>query len=167
MRKFEQQQDRFVDEYLIDFNGKQACIRAGYNAKSAARQAVRLLDMPRIQELLTIKKKAISSKLEISQQRTLLEIGRIAFSDIRKLFKEDGTMKKFNELDDDTAASLAAVDTEELILEGVSIGRTKKIKMWDKGKALEMLARHYGLLGEEDKNDMKFSVVIKKGDGKP
>jgi phage terminase small subunit len=170
MRKFEEQRARFIDEYLVDFNGKQACIRAGYAAKHAARQAVRLLEMPDIQNALTIKKKQISSKLEISQQRTLLEIGRIAFSDIRKYFNEEGQLRKPSELDDDASAVVSAVESEELTADNMHIGFTKKIKLWDKNRALEMLAKHYGLLGDEDKNDMKFHVTIKKAgadNGKP
>ncbi|MBF1023486.1 MAG: terminase small subunit, partial [Lachnospiraceae bacterium] len=34
---------RFVDEWLIDFNGTQAAIRAGYSEKTAAATAARLL----------------------------------------------------------------------------------------------------------------------------
>lgn len=36
-------QARFVREYLVDLNGTQAAIRAGYSAHTAAAQAVRLL----------------------------------------------------------------------------------------------------------------------------
>ena len=36
-------QRRFVDEYLIDLNGTQAAIRAGYSARTANEQAARLL----------------------------------------------------------------------------------------------------------------------------
>lgn len=36
-------QDRFIQEYLIDLNGTQAAIRAGYSAKTAQEQSSRLL----------------------------------------------------------------------------------------------------------------------------
>lgn len=36
-------QQRFVEEYLVDLNGTQAAIRAGYSAKTANEQAARLL----------------------------------------------------------------------------------------------------------------------------
>jgi phage terminase small subunit len=163
--KHNDQQERFCEEYLIDFNGTAAVIRAGYSKRSAARQAVRLLAMPHVQESLRQKKAVIKSKLQISQQRTLLEIGRLAFSDIRKAFTDDGRLKPIHELDDDTAAAIAAFDCEELFeyMDGDKspLGQIKKYKFWDKLRALEMLAKHYGLLGDEDKNDMKFSVVIK------
>jgi phage terminase small subunit len=36
-------QERFVDEYLVDLNAKQAAIRAGYSPKSAHVEGSRLL----------------------------------------------------------------------------------------------------------------------------
>lgn len=39
---------RFVHEYLVDLNGTQAAIRAGYSEKTAASQASRLLRKPEI-----------------------------------------------------------------------------------------------------------------------
>ena len=37
------QQERFCEEYLIDYNGQKAATRAGYSEKTAASQAWRLL----------------------------------------------------------------------------------------------------------------------------
>ena len=42
-RQLSEQRQRFVDEYLIDLNGTQAAIRAGYSVKTAQEQASRLL----------------------------------------------------------------------------------------------------------------------------
>jgi phage terminase small subunit len=36
-------QARFVEEYIVDLNGKRAAIRAGYSPKTAEVQASRLL----------------------------------------------------------------------------------------------------------------------------
>ena len=41
--KLTAKQIRFVDEYLVDFNGTQAAIRAGYSEKTAAATATGLL----------------------------------------------------------------------------------------------------------------------------
>ena len=41
-------QARFVKEYLVDLNGTQAAIRAGYSASGADVQAVRLLGNARV-----------------------------------------------------------------------------------------------------------------------
>lgn len=47
------QQAQFALEYLKDFNGKQAAIRAGYTAHSAAQTASRLLTLNNVQKILT------------------------------------------------------------------------------------------------------------------
>ncbi len=41
-----QRQRRFIDEYLVDLNGTQAAIRAGYSPKSAAVTAAKNLRNP-------------------------------------------------------------------------------------------------------------------------
>lgn len=52
-------QTLFVFEYLRDFNGTQAAIRAGYEEKNAASQAWKLLRRPEIQEYRDRKVKEI------------------------------------------------------------------------------------------------------------
>lgn len=47
-----ERQKRFVDEYLIDLNGKQAAIRAGYSPNTAAIRACRLLSKDYIQQAI-------------------------------------------------------------------------------------------------------------------
>lgn len=45
-------QKRFVYEYLIDSNGTQAAIRAGYSEKTAQEQSSRLLSNVMVQEII-------------------------------------------------------------------------------------------------------------------
>jgi phage terminase small subunit len=142
-----EKQKRFYEEYLVDFNATKAAQRAGYSKKTAYSQAHDLLKKPEGQKYLQVKGKRLAQKLEISQERTMQEIARIAFSDLRKAFNEDGSLKQLSELDDDTAAVLASIEVDEIFgivkTQKVAIGQTKKIKVWDKTKALEMLAKHY------------------------
>ena len=42
-------QQLFIMEYVVDLNGKQAAIRAGYSAKTAEVQASRLLSHVKVQ----------------------------------------------------------------------------------------------------------------------
>ena len=48
------QHERFCREYVIDHNGTQAAIRAGYAANAAAQQASRLLKRPDIAERVKV-----------------------------------------------------------------------------------------------------------------
>lgn len=143
---------RFCDEFLVDYNGTRAAIRAGYSKKSACSQASRLLTKAKVQQYLTQKKQKVADKLEITMERTLNEIGRIAFQDPRRLFNADGTFKSIHELDDDTAAVLSGTEIEESFTEKnkvkLSTGRNIKLKFWPKDKALEMLAKHFKIYSD-------------------
>ena len=44
-----EKQERFIDEYIIDFNATRAAIAAGYSSKRANSQGVHLLSIPEIQ----------------------------------------------------------------------------------------------------------------------
>lgn len=61
--------ERFCQEYVIDFNGTQAAIRAGYSRKTAGSQAFDLLKKPEIQARLTEIKADIAERLEIEQDK--------------------------------------------------------------------------------------------------
>lgn len=65
------QQKQFCDEYLIDLNGTQAAIRAGYSAKSARNYASDLLDVEEIQEYISNRQKLVSDRLGYSLERVL------------------------------------------------------------------------------------------------
>lgn len=143
-------QERFCQEYLVDYDGSKAAIRAGFSKKTARVQAAQMLTLPDVQAYLSSKKTAIADKLSISQERTMQEIGRIAFQDVRKFYNEDGSLIPIHELDDDAAAVLAGMDVEEIYAEGEKIGVVKKIKRYDKVKALEMLAKHYNIFKEQE-----------------
>lgn len=68
------QQQRFVDEYAVDRNGKQAAIRAGYSEKTAEQQASRLLSNVKVQEAIEAKLNRLSMKTEITAEWVLKEL---------------------------------------------------------------------------------------------
>lgn len=159
-KKLNDKQKRFVDEYLIDLNATQAAARAGYSQKTAGQIGERLLRKVEIQQAIAERKQARQERTEITQDRVLQELARIAFFDVRKLYREDGSLKGPHELDDDAAAVLAGVDVVE-IAGGMQVdgkGRakhvpmfTKKAKIPDKVAALALTMRHLGML--QDKVD--------------
>jgi phage terminase small subunit len=143
-------QKRFVAEYLIDLNAKQAAIRAGYTVRRAEVTGCELLQNRNVSEELSAAMKRRETRTHISQDRVLQELARIAFFDIRKLFREDGSLKRPDELDDEAAAVLSGIDMVEEFSHETGhkklIGHTKKAKVWDKGTALTLAMRHLGML---------------------
>ncbi len=100
----------FVREYLFDLNGTRAAVAAGYSSKTASVAASRMLRKVKVQALLKQRMEERQQRLDISADRVLRELARIAFFDPRKLFNHDGSLKDIAELDDDTAAAIAGVE---------------------------------------------------------
>lgn len=155
-------QERFCNEYLVDLNGTQAAIRAGYAVNSANEQASRLLAKSNVQEFIKSKQAEIQKRLDITQDRVLKEYARIAFFDIRKIYSASNSLIPINELDDDSAACVAATEVDE-IFEGFGedrkhTGYTVKVKLASKISALDSLGKHLGLF-EKDNGQKKPDAV--------
>lgn len=65
-RALNPKQERFVREYLVDMNGTQAAIRAGYSPKTANVQASDLLAKPNIRAEVTKFQAKLAQKHEIT-----------------------------------------------------------------------------------------------------
>ena len=138
-------QAAFVKEYLIDKNATQAAIRAGYSARTADRIGPELLGKTCVEAVVNKALIKQQERTEVTADRVLRELAAIAFADTRKLYREDGSIKSPGELDDRTASALAGIDTEERDGEDGYRAYTRKVKQWDKVKALELLGKHLGL----------------------
>lgn len=156
--KLTPKQARFAEEYLIDLNATQAATRAGYSAKTANEQGARLLANVSVRSAIEAGQAERSARTHITQDRVLQELARIAFFDLRKLYREDGSLKAMNELDDEAAAVLAGVDVVETKGNAAIGGEdgirhipefTKKVKIPDKVAALGLAMRHLGMLKDK------------------
>ena len=61
-------QQRFVKEYLIDFNGTQAAIRAGYSKHTANEQAARLLANVSVRSFVERESAKAGEKFELKKE---------------------------------------------------------------------------------------------------
>lgn len=73
----------------------------------------------------------------------VLDAVRVLRGDIRKAFDENGRLKPLSEIDPDTAAAIASIETEE-IFEGEGaerrlVGVVHRIEMRDKIEAIKIL----------------------------
>lgn len=78
-------QQRFVDEYLIDLNGAQAAIRAGYSPDTAKQMAHENLSKPYLQLAIAEARKAMQERTQITADKVVTELALIAFADAREL----------------------------------------------------------------------------------
>ena len=134
------QQKKFCDEYLIDCNGTQAAIRAGYSPKTANEQAARLLANVSIrsyidEQLERIRNEKTADATEVLQYLTSVMRGE---------------------------------HTEQiplLIGEGVQILTAKEVGAKERLKAAELLGKRFGLFTDkiEQDIDLDLNIVVDYG----
>lgn len=146
-QKLNARQQKFIAEYLIDRNATQAAIRAGYSKNGVGQTAHALLKNPEISSAIQNAQEKMLAKFEITRERVVKEMARLAFSDMRKYAKwsEHGIeLRSSEELTDDEAAAVAELS------ETSGKTRTRRFKLHSKDRALEMLAKYFGLFDAEE-----------------
>ncbi|CAN7307260.1 terminase small subunit [Cupriavidus necator] len=78
---------RFVDEYIIDLNGTQAAIRAGYSTRSARAIAAENLTKPSIVAAIQAAMDARAERTQITADQVLRRWHQIAFADANELIE--------------------------------------------------------------------------------
>ncbi len=84
----------------------------------------------------------------VTQDMVVRELAGIAFFDIRKLFNDDGSLKRVQDLDGATAAAIASIEVVE-IGPGGQLELGKKFKSPEKLKALDLLGTHLGMFAKK------------------
>lgn len=167
--KLTKKQGKFVLEYQKDFNATQAAIRAGFSPKTASEMGYKLVHKSLV--VKEVLERDINERLQRLGDRadaTLEELLRVAHFDVRKLFNKDGSMKSPDEWDDATAAAVSGLQVfEEFAGRGeqrIQIGLTKKVKAFDKIKALELLGRHQKIFPEGNEGNKVAVIVLQPGE---
>ncbi len=159
-------QARFVEEYLVDLNAKDAAIRAGYSNKATKQQGHKTLQAPAVQEAVTAAVEARSKRTGITADRVLDELAAIGFGDMGDYANIDpGTGRlvlDMSALPEGGTALIQEVTQEEWVEgrgEDAERVRKTKIKLYSKLEALEKLARHLklydGVMKHEHEHDHK------------
>jgi phage terminase small subunit len=153
LKKLRPKQKKFVQEYLVDLNATQAAIRAGYAPKRADATAYNLLRNTEVQVALQKYQNQLAEKVEVTIEELVIAYKQIAFADLADCYDENGFLKNIHEIPLSARMALAGLEVDELY-EGRGkdrecIGQTKKVKLWDKLRALDALGRHLGLFNAD------------------
>lgn len=160
-RQLSEQRQRFVDEYLIDLNGTQAAIRAGYSVKTAQEQASRLLSNVMVQEAISKKMAERSKRTGVNQDRVVLELAKIAFVRMTDVVDSNGRIR--SDASDDDLSCIESIKYKESDNEfGGSVER--EVKIASKMKALELLGKHLGMWNDKLDVNVTTPIVISGAD---
>lgn len=146
----------FVREYLVDLNATQAAIRAGYAKTSADIHGCSLLKDPRIKAAVDEAMASRSHRTEVRADRVLGELVRLAESDPAQVFGDDGALLPLKLMPEQIRRAISSMD----VITSQSGATVTRIKFWDKTRALELLARHLGLLNDKLELSGKVSVSV-------
>lgn len=145
-KKLTDKQEQFCLEYVVDFNAKQAAIRAGYSKKTADRIGHENLNKLEVSNRVKELMQPIREKPRELRQRIIDELEAIAFANASDFYEEievDGKKHRVIRSDILNSEKIAAISSFEPGAYGV------KVKVNDKQKALEMLARYQGLFNAD------------------
>jgi phage terminase small subunit len=145
--------EAFVREYCVDLCGAAAVERCGFfnctTRTSRARKASWLLKQPGVVAAIREWKARQEARVEVKADQVLAELRRLALVDIGEAFDADGKMRPLKDMPADLRRAISAVEVEELDLGGGEVsGTVRKVKFWDKVKALELLGKHLKLFIE-------------------
>jgi phage terminase small subunit len=79
---------------------------------------------------------------EITVERVLKELARLAFFDISNLVGEDGRPLPIHQIDEDTRRAIVGLDVATVGNDTQGVGEVLKIKLADKRAALESIGKH-------------------------
>lgn len=141
---------RFVREYVQDFDAKRAADIAG--GPSGTKYLARL---PVQAEIANQLRPRLAGQ-GITRDRVLAQLEAIAFGDPREYFDAStGQLKRPSDLSDRAAAGLAGIEVSQTRTRYLGNDKdvhveeaTVKIRRHDAIKALEILARHTGIVGD-------------------
>jgi phage terminase small subunit len=150
-------------DFVKHRDAQRAAITAGYATKAARQQGHRLFTDKRIQECLGMHANRMIITTDVTPDAVILELASIAFLDMSSAItvvdKHGNRGINFDLLNEDQLKCMSEVVTDTVDRfnkDGEIISTTikRKVKMYDKMKALELLARHFGLLQERRDSDV-------------
>ena len=154
------QQRAFVLALLADrsFNATAAAKVAAYKHPSVA--ANKLMKNPVVKAILGRAMREREERLQLSADRVLVELGRIAFTNAQDFYQPNGQPKSIHELTAEQSAALQDVDCKVTTNEDGSQSRDYHFRMHNKLQALELLGRHLSVFNDRVQHQCSGGVQL-------
>lgn len=131
----------FCHEYMVDFNGKQAYIRAGYSEKHAACGSYEILKKQKIRDYIDRLKIERAQRVGYTSDTILKRLVEIDNLDVVDIVDDDGQMLPVRDWPPEWRRSISGLTVTEM-QSGDIQAVIKSIRWPDKLKNLELLGRH-------------------------
>ena len=145
-RPLSPRQQKFVEQYLITGVARQAALRAGYSPGNAGSAAWRLKRLPNVAKAIRLGRANEARRAQVERERVLLELARVAFSDIGEVLDwtggDDIALRPKAEISPHHRAAIAEIAPRRY-------GKSPRVKLHNKAHALDAIARHLGLFDNQ------------------
>lgn len=162
-KKLSPKQEAFSEHYAALLDAGKAAKAAGYSEKTATQQGYQQLQNPLVQKRIAALREKTAERVHISIDMIIGELWKLANCDISEAFDDKGQLKPIKEIPEEVRKAISGVEILEEFegygQERTQIGWTKKVRFWDKNKALDALGRHLGMFVEK-KQDINVNVNI-------
>jgi phage terminase small subunit len=144
MAKLTPKQLKFCEEYLVDLNGTQAAIRAGYSAKTAQQQSADLLLKPVIQTKISELRQLQQERTQIEADKVVEKLWKIANFDIRSVCTyREGAGFEYKPLAEWDDSAIAVMN-----IYGADKYGNPRFRAESRLSALESLGKHLGMYSD-------------------
>lgn len=138
MSQLTPRQKAFCQQFLLDLNGKQAAIRAGYSARTAEFQASRLLRIVKVQQYLQKIQAEARKRTDITKDEILAELASIFRAKITDYLDFDGKTIHFKDFTALTESQIRAVEGIRQTRHGI------EMKLHGKSWSIERICKILG-----------------------
>ena len=155
-------QRAFVAEYLVDLNGTQAAIRAGYSPATAVVQASQLLIEPHIAAAVERGKAQRLASVNITAESVLSEMDALARSNVENyVISDEGQVVLAEGAPPNAMAAVQSIKKKtrvETRRNGTEVIETRyydvELKLWDKVGSLKLMGKHAGVKACSDRMEV-------------
>jgi phage terminase small subunit len=138
-------------------------ITAGYSPRSAEVTAARLLKRPEVHAKIMELRDRREERVVITAAWLLERLASLAEVDIAGLLNADGSAKSLSELPADLKRLIAGVEITEVNAGKKKFGYTKKFRLADRIRILELIGKHVdvGALRDRPADSNLMTVVLR------
>ena len=170
--KLTQPQENFIVSVHGGATHYDAYLNAYPNARGWKRASVdvqcnKIMNNPKIVLRYKELKERAVKKVEVTHDILTTELLKVALFDVRTLFDTVGNLKGIQYMDEIAGKTISSIKTRRVITgkgEDKEVAEIIEVKLNDKGKFIDMLAKHVGYYEKDNTLDINGAVqyIIKK-----
>lgn len=151
-------QQRFVEEYLVDFSATAACTRAGYSVRDPAHAGMRLMKIPAIRAAIADGRRQLAETCRIRSEQVIAGYARIAFASLRdyvEVLPDGGLRFDFSRVPPEAWCVIEEIRIDDYKWPSKSLTGTRmRLRLASRLHALDSLSRCLGLITDSDQRDL-------------